>query len=105
LISVVLIAWSTVMLRVIGHRAGAKPWYQRLGRGGEGAAEKRRSARDVWKNPIAWREAAARRQTLGQVVARWGFVGIGVVLGIGTVVLYHVGQLDHDAAQRALATI
>lgn len=80
-------------------------WYQRaFGVGGrEGDT---RQAREVWHNPIAWREAAARASTLPKRVLRWGFVALGGAFGVLLTLLYHVGTLDHDAFRIAiLATI
>ncbi|MCI0674794.1 MAG: ABC transporter permease, partial [Phycisphaerales bacterium] len=90
LISLFLIGFSTIRLRVIGARVGAAPWYRRIfGLGVKGAAE--RPPRSVSRNPIAWRESAARGKTFLALLARWGFVGVGVVIALVLVTMYHTG--------------
>lgn len=70
------------------------PWYRRMfGLGPTGARSRR--ARSVWHNPIAWREAAARNATFGRMVARWSFITIGGLFGLGLVVYYHGGGLSN----------
>ncbi|MFG0329104.1 MAG: ABC transporter permease [Phycisphaerales bacterium] len=106
LLSLLLIAWSTVTLRLIGQRVGQVPWYRRLFK--LGAAEGRtRPAREVWKNPIAWREATAKRATMGKIAARYGFVSIGALAAFGVVLSYHfeVFLSTPAALQRSLMTL
>jgi len=110
LVSVGLITWSTVFLRLIGQRVGQAPWYERLirsrferARGDEG--EIRRAAREVWKNPIAGREAASKRGAIGKLVARWAFVAVGVFVAIITLFWFHLGNMNILTMQRALITI
>jgi len=56
-----------------------------------------RPPRIVWNNPVAWREAVVRAGSPAKVAARWGFVALGVLWGIGLILAYHAGRLDHDA--------
>jgi ABC-type transport system involved in multi-copper enzyme maturation permease subunit len=77
------------------------PWYRRMfGLGGAGAEH--RAPRTVWTNPIAWREAAARNATLGRILARWAFIVLGALWGVGLVVLYHTQSLGHSDFRLAL---
>lgn len=55
--------------------------------------ERRRPARDVWANPIAWREAATRGRGASGVVARTGFAVVGLLLGAALIFLYHIDML------------
>lgn len=108
LLSVVLIGLSTITVRagglgsLTGARApGSVPWYRRMfGLGGAGAEF--RPPRAVWHNPIAWREAAARNSTLGRILARWSFIALGALWGIGLVALYHGGSMAANDFQLAL---
>ncbi len=97
LISVFLIAASTLTVRLgglhtIGQGRSGIPWYRRVvGLGASGSEF--RPPRSVWTNPIAWREAASRNATLGRTIARWSFVILGLLFGLGLVVAYHLGSL------------
>lgn len=108
LVSVTLIGASTMTVRLgglqtIGQGRSGIPWYRRLmGLGAVGSEY--RPPRSVWTNPIAWREAAARNATLGRTIARWTFVGVGLLLGLGLVVVYHVGSLTSNEFRFILAS-
>lgn len=105
-LSLVLVAASSLTVRSGGLQglvsgASGVPWYRRmLGLGAAGAEH--RPPRHVWHNPIAWREAAARNATFGRIMARWSFIALGGLFGIGLVVAYHVGKLDHAPFRFAL---
>jgi len=58
----------------------------RLTRGAGG--ERRRRPRNVWKNPVAWREAATRASAASQSVMRYGFVVGGLAAAIILLILY-----------------
>ena len=104
ILSMVLIAYSTLRVRLIGARTGSVPWHRRLlGLGAKGAIE--RPARHVGHNPVTWRESVARGKTLGAIVARWGFVGLGIALGVALLGLYHVGVWTPGGFQRALIAV
>jgi len=100
-LSCVLIAYSALQVRLIGSATGSIPWHRRLlGLGAQGAVE--RPARSVGHNPIAWRESAARGRTLAAIVARWGFVALGIGVGLALIALYHFGGFDGQSAQQQL---
>ncbi|MFI4854437.1 MAG: ABC transporter permease subunit, partial [Phycisphaerales bacterium JB065] len=91
---------SSLTLRQVGASQGV-PWYRKMfGLGAKGADS--RPAREVWNNPIAWREAAARANTLPKILARWGFVAIGAIWGIGLTIVYHRAGLTHEGYRFAL---
>ncbi|MFU8829017.1 MAG: ABC transporter permease subunit [Phycisphaerales bacterium] len=91
---------SSLTLRQVGATQGT-PWYRKMfGLGARGADS--RPAREVWNNPVAWREAAARANTLPKQLARWGFIAIGAIWGLGLTFFYHGGGLDHDSFRFAL---
>jgi ABC-type transport system involved in multi-copper enzyme maturation permease subunit len=101
-LSVLLIGFSTVRLRVVGARTGGVPWYRRMLRlGARGASE--RPARRVTANPIAWRESVARGNTLGAIIARWGFVLLGVLIAAAFVTAFHIGAMTAADLRLAVA--
>ena len=59
----------------------------------ESGGERRRPARDVWANPIAWREAATRGRGVAAFFARAGFTVIGILLGATLIFLHHIDML------------
>ncbi len=61
----------------------------------EGPAAERH-ARTVGRNPVAWREASSRGGLLRQL-ARWAFLALGVLWGLGVLAFYHSGALSPDA--------
>lgn len=108
LLSVMLVGASTLTVRLgglqtIGQGRSGIPWYRRvMGLGASGSEF--RPPRSVWTNPIAWREAASRNATLGRTVARWAFVVVGLLLGLGLVVMYHLGKLTSAEFRFILAS-
>jgi ABC-type transport system involved in multi-copper enzyme maturation permease subunit len=84
-----------------GGGGGGVPWYRRMfGLGAKGAET--RPARQVWSNPIAWREAAARNATFGRMLARWSFIAIGGLWGLGVVLYYAGGSMTTDSFRSVL---
>ncbi len=103
-ISVLMIGYSTIRVRAVGAKVGSAPWYRRmLGLGAKGAGE--RPARPVGANPIAWRESVARGKTFAAILARWGFVAVGVTIGLTLVGLYHGGVWTQPELQLAVSAV
>lgn len=103
-VSVILMAFSTMRLRVIGAKVGGTPWYRRMfGLTAKGATE--RPPRPVSTNPISWREAVARGKNLPAVLGRWGFGALGVLAAIVIVTMFHVQLLTADELRAAIASI
>ncbi len=103
-LSVVMITYSTLRVRLIGARTGSRLWYHRMfGLAAGGAIE--RPARSVGHNPIAWRESVARGKTLPVLIARWGFVAVGVGVGMGVIGLFHIGAWNQSQLQIAVVTV
>jgi len=71
-----LLAWMRQKLRV-GAAAGSG-W----------------TARSVWTNPIAWREAKTRGGGVMGFLGRWAFTGLGLVAAVVLLVLHHFGKLN-----------
>ncbi len=72
--------------------AGVPLWRRLFGFGAAGGEH--RAPRAVWHNPIAWREAASRNASLGKTVARYSFLAIGGLFGLGIIYLFHTGGLN-----------
>ncbi len=94
-LSMAMMAASTLTVRLGGIAGlgeggpGGVPWYRKMfGLSAKGAEY--RAPRHVWNNPIAWREAAARNATLGRMAARWSFIILGAVWGLGAVIYFHI---------------
>ncbi len=103
-LSLLLIGFSTIRLRVIGARVGSVPWYRKMfGLSAKGALE--RPARHVSNNPISWREATARGKTLAAMAGRWGFVAAGVAVAFALVAMYHGGVWTGENLQLAIASV
>ena len=89
LISVSLMLFSTLRLRVIGAKIGQIPWYRRvLGLGAVGAMT--RQPRKVSKNPISWREGSSHTLSVAGVLGRWSFIiaGIAVACVMARILLF-----------------
>ncbi len=103
-VSVLLAALSGFGVRRVA-ALGRSPLAARFGRTGP-EGQRTRAPRHVWHNPIAWREAAARGGALHRMVARWSFVGIGILWGLGLIVAHHRGSITADEFRYAMtATI
>lgn len=55
-------------------------------------SQSRRKARRVWRNPIAWREAATRASAGGRSLLRPLFILAGLVVGVMLLISYHTGN-------------
>ncbi len=96
-LSGLLVLGSTLTVRTGGLRQMAKtssgvPIHRKLLRMSDQAEH--RPPRTVWSNPIAWREAAARNATFWRIIARWSFVIIGLAIGLGLTIAYHIGTIN-----------
>ncbi len=59
--------------------------------------ERRRKPRRVWRNPIAWREAATRASAGGRSLMRQVFIVGGLVAGVILFVAHHTGAFGPAA--------
>lgn len=112
LLSIGLVGISTVTLRIIGQRVGQVPWYRRMfsrdanGNGEESPEGSRvRAPREVWKNPIAWREAASKQNSFAKLMARFGFVGVGFLIAITMLSLYRLDYITIESLRRAVLAV
>src|SRR5690606_26062099 len=102
-LSLLMMVASTVMARRVGAAGGTL-----LRRGGSTneSGERVRPSRTVWQNPVAWREAAARAATWPKVLARWSFIGAGLLWGLTMTILFHTGAwAPEDFRFALLATV
>jgi ABC-type transport system involved in multi-copper enzyme maturation permease subunit len=103
-LSLGLILFSTLRVRILGGKTASIPWYRRMfGLAAKGALQ--RTPRTVGTNPIAWREAAARGKTLPAMLARWGFISIGVLVAIIVVTLHRTGLWSTNDLQLAVISV
>jgi ABC-type transport system involved in multi-copper enzyme maturation permease subunit len=95
LASVVMIAICLFCVRRGAQDREAGGWLnalvQRFTPVAPGAGERTRRSRRVWRNPIAWREAATRGSAGGQSAMRWLFVVAGCTAGLTLVIAHHCG--------------
>jgi ABC-type transport system involved in multi-copper enzyme maturation permease subunit len=93
LVSIGFVAWSTFYVRS-GARQGEPVWWRRFlkrtwktVRG----AKLTRNPRNVWKNPIAWREAMTRGSAASSGWAWYGYLALGVLAGAILLYAYWTG--------------
>jgi hypothetical protein len=95
LLSIAFVVASTVTVRLgglamLGVDSSGVPWWRRmLGMKPKGAEH--RAPRQVWHNPIAWREAASRNSTPVKIALRWTFLALGGLFGVGLTAGLHFG--------------
>ncbi|MEX0655696.1 MAG: hypothetical protein WD534_11420 [Phycisphaeraceae bacterium] len=100
--SALMVGTSSIVLRQFGQ--GEPAWVRWLKRKlrlpvAEAGGERRRAGRDVWQNPIAWREANTRGKVLSGILARWGFAAFALALGAVLLALYHFDALPSVPGQ------
>jgi ABC-type transport system involved in multi-copper enzyme maturation permease subunit len=83
-------------LQTFGKSDGVSWWQRMTGRKGADG-ETHRAPRTVWSNPIAWREAASRNSSTGKIVARWVFLALGLLWGLGLVLALHGGSISQES--------
>ncbi|MFN0135585.1 MAG: ABC transporter permease [Phycisphaerae bacterium] len=94
LTSMLLIAFSLAFVRK-GMREGEVTWANKISAfftRGEAATERRRKPRNVWNNPIAWREAATRASAGGRSALRWCFIAAGILGGLALLIAHERGS-------------
>jgi len=55
--------------------------------------ERTRNAREIWANPIAWREANTRGNGATAVALRWAFLVVAMLAAFVVLLLYHTNRL------------
>ena len=100
-LSLAMMLWSTLRLRVIGTRGPKVSWWKALLGTGPGAGGTRESRR-VGANPIAWRERMLRTQSIGGLVGRWAFLALGACVGMVLCGLHQRGVISSTELRQAL---
>ena len=103
LLSMVMIGYSTLRLRVIGTRGATISWHKRLF--GRVSSTGERRLRTVSTNPIAWRERTSRSDSFLGRMGRWIFVLLGAVASLVAIYLFHTAAISPPTFQLALVTI
>lgn len=68
----------------------------------DGENETRRGPKEVWRNPIAWREAASVNATAGRIFLRWSFIGAGILWALVVLFLFHRGTWSPNVFREVL---
>ncbi len=92
-LSLAMIVWSTLRLRVIGTRGATTSWWK-VWLGGSAAAGGTRESRRVGSNPIAWRERMLRSQSMSGLIGRWVFLAAGACIGFVLCGLHRQGTIN-----------
>ncbi|MDZ4830679.1 MAG: hypothetical protein SGJ09_10845 [Phycisphaerae bacterium] len=103
LLSLVMVAYSTLRLRIIGTRGATVAWHKRLF--GRISSTGQRRLRTVGNNPIAWRERTSRGDSFLGRMGRWLFVLVGAAAALVVIILFHRAIIGPVAFQGALLTI
>ncbi len=101
LASVAMILFSLFFVRR-GAKEGETTWWSRLTgtvTRGDPNGERRQRPRRVWKNPIAWREAATRASAAGRSAMRWVFIIGGILAGIILLIAHEKGWWALDPSK------
>ncbi|MCK4660743.1 MAG: ABC transporter permease subunit [Phycisphaerae bacterium] len=69
------------------------------------AGDRTQKPRRVWRNPIAWREAATRATAASRGVVRYAIIGGGIAAAALVLIEYHRGTLNTVTARVWLANI
>ena len=105
-LSFLFMAASTITVRsgglsMLGVDASGVAWHRRL-LGLKPKVAEHRAPKAVWTNPIAWREAASRNSTPAKIAARYIFLSLGALFGLGLIAMFHTGRLGPTDFQYAL---
>jgi hypothetical protein len=92
-VSFVLVMPSIVLLRRMAQSTvSPKTWLlQKLN---ISKGDRTRKPRNVWSNPIAWREAKTKASAARASIVRYGFIAAGIIGAIVLVVLYSRENLE-----------
>jgi len=91
--SMLMLLFSATQVRRLGQGMPMLPLPQKLRNFLRLSApgERTRTARHVWNSPIAWREANARGNRFLGILARWGFIILGIAAAF-VLALLHFNQ-------------
>lgn len=90
--SLTMVLACAVVLRRIGQ--GESLWWWKLKKKLRmGRTARVRKARSVGRNPIAWRESHTRGKVAAAILARFGFLFLGLVLAVTLITAHHFDAL------------
>jgi ABC-type transport system involved in multi-copper enzyme maturation permease subunit len=89
--SLAMVIPSAIVLRRIAQRSEVGLWSFLGNLFRQGKEGKTRRARNVWANPVAWREAATRAGFSGRGLIRWLTILIGLACALGLLYVRHRG--------------
>ena len=105
-LSALLVLVSTATVRAGGlRRSVARPRRRKVVGEPDADGVEHRAPREVWKNPIAWREAAARNATFWRIMGRWSFVVLGSLGAVALLIAYHAGSMGADEFRFILRSV
>ncbi|MFA6045383.1 MAG: hypothetical protein WC718_10400, partial [Phycisphaerales bacterium] len=81
-------------LQALGADSAGVAWHRRLLGLKPKPAGEHRAPKNVWTNPIAWREAASRNSSPAKVVMRYLFLAVGIGIGVLVLFLFRVHTLN-----------
>ncbi len=89
--SLALVLPSAIVLRRIAQRTELGLWTLLLNILRHGKEGHTRRARNVWANPVAWREGVTRAGFSGRGLMRWLTIIVGLAAAVGLLYVYHNG--------------
>ena len=101
LISLALVVFSTLRLRVIGTRSSAGVLSRLFRKSDRGA----RAPRKVGNNPIAWWERDGRGRTPGAIIGRWSFFALGMCAAVVLIGFYMQGTITASTFRVSLVAL
>lgn len=99
--SMLLVSMSLFFVRR-GAKEGEITWLSRLTGTlhlSENKEEQTRTPRHVWSNPISWRESVTGAAAGGGLLARYGTLGVGLVIALTLFIVYLAGGLTVSEAR------
>ena len=104
ILSGLMVAYSTLRVRMIGMATGSLPWWRRLV-GLSAVGSSTRVPRPVGRNPISWRESHNRGRNLPSILGRWGFVIVGIAIPFLLTVLMATDTVDQKVAKQVITVL
>jgi len=98
--SAIMVLLGTIFVRYSNARTRTD-WRRKFRLWLSGGRETRKP-RTVWRNPVAWREAATRASAGGKSFMRWVFLAGGLAVGAFILWLYAGAALDADLTREVL---
>jgi len=101
LASLIMMALATIFVRRGVKQAEGSLWkrvFLRIFKRKSAEGERRRRARHVWSNPVAWREAATQGSAASNRMIYYGYIIAGTVVAVTLLIVYNSGGLSVPGA-------